>query len=136
MPRFLRGSPAETVRTAAGHRLMDWEGFLTITHKEAKDLVQEEPSTNWRRLPASKKQTVFRRVNAKLAAEGIPQVEEDVLIWRMSQAIRAARKAVNREAETAVLNSNTAAGTRPFDPVRDSLAMQSSRVLCPHSGDS
>ncbi|KAF2741706.1 hypothetical protein M011DRAFT_434326 [Sporormia fimetaria CBS 119925] len=115
MPRILRNSRAETVRSAANHSIMQWERFSTISYEEARGLLRDSPTMNWRAVPASDKEIIMVRVNSRLADEGIPQVAEDVFLWRMSMAVRAAKNAANREA--AVLNTNTAA--RPFDPVRD-----------------
>jgi hypothetical protein len=62
-----------------------------ITKDEARRLTAQNLSWTWPNVPADVKTELHDRVNRLLADEGIPEVGDDVLSWRMSIAIRDSR---------------------------------------------
>lgn len=60
-----------------------------ITKDEAKQLSEAHPDwTRWILIPANEKDLMLHRINGRLAAEGIPEVEMIILKWRVSQLLR------------------------------------------------
>jgi hypothetical protein len=93
-------------RAAAGHSKEQWDRFYVsvlelqtmvcakltakfITKDEAKQLSEAHPDwTRWILIPANEKDLMLHRINGRLAAEGIPEVEMIILKWRVSQLLR------------------------------------------------
>lgn len=50
-------------------------------------LVKENPEITWPRVPFDVKESIKTRINNRLKQEGIPEVEDDVLRWRMAGCI-------------------------------------------------
>ncbi|KAF2272003.1 uncharacterized protein EI97DRAFT_427104 [Westerdykella ornata] len=121
-----KGAPSQEARAAAGHDPLQWERFYAVTREEAKKIVQKFPGITWPNVPSPIRSEVRSCVNASLASESIPAVEDDVLGWRMALAIRDARTVANRYPQSQSQASRATSAdaprpsqTRPYDPVRD-----------------
>lgn len=76
-------------RAAAGHSKEQWDRFYFITKDEAKQLSEAHSDwTRWILIPANEKDLMLQRINGRLTAEGIPEVEMIILKWRVSQLLR------------------------------------------------
>ncbi|KAF2036249.1 hypothetical protein EK21DRAFT_52790 [Setomelanomma holmii] len=76
-------------RAAAGHTKEQWDRFYFITKDEAKQLSEAHKDwSRWILIPANEKTAMLERINARLRAEGIPEVEMIILKWRVSQLLR------------------------------------------------
>lgn len=62
-----------------------------ITKDEARKIIQHDYSWTWRRVPANVKLQIIDKVKQALRSEGIPEVGDDVLVWRMPNALRDCR---------------------------------------------
>lgn len=56
--------------------------------EEARRLATEHPEWNWTNVPAYEKSRVRDSINAQLRREGVPELGEDIIRWRMSICIR------------------------------------------------
>ncbi|KAF2497975.1 hypothetical protein BU16DRAFT_457317 [Lophium mytilinum] len=84
---------AGEAREATGFDLIQWRRFLLISRLEADRYVQHRPQyQSWISLPASEQNALWTAINLRLDAENIPRINQSVLIWRMSQAMREARR--------------------------------------------
>ncbi|KAF2803475.1 uncharacterized protein BDZ99DRAFT_468033 [Mytilinidion resinicola] len=88
---------AGEAREATGFDLIQWRRFLVpwqlISRLEADRYVHRRPQyTSWIALPAGEQNALWAAINARLDAENIPRINQSVLIWRMSQAMREARR--------------------------------------------
>ena len=59
-----------------------------FTRDEARILLQENPKCTWRQVPSNVNTAVGDRVNALLESEEIPTVDQDIIRWRMANALR------------------------------------------------
>ncbi|KAF3045305.1 hypothetical protein E8E11_008541 [Didymella keratinophila] len=76
-------------RAAAGHKTEQWASFYHITKEETKLLADTHPDwTRWILIPSNEKERLLERVNGRLQAEGVPEVEMIILKWRVSQLLR------------------------------------------------
>ncbi|KAF2105686.1 hypothetical protein BDV96DRAFT_608029 [Lophiotrema nucula] len=136
MKRLSSSPTAEEVQDAAGHSIPQWDRFKLFTLTEAKRVVGENPGRTWKQTPATEKAVVKAAVNKQLAKEGIPEVGDAIIRWRMGLAVRdvikqAKKKAATLSAASSATPSSAAtplsadplassAETRtPFDPIRD-----------------
>ncbi|KAF2193049.1 hypothetical protein K469DRAFT_551890 [Zopfia rhizophila CBS 207.26] len=88
MTLSVNASSEEAQRTA-GHDRFGWGRFLDFTRFEATNLAQRW--TSWTSVPANKKRATLQRINERLEGEDIPDIQDDVLTWRMSPAMRRLR---------------------------------------------
>ncbi|KAF2106463.1 hypothetical protein BDV96DRAFT_559125 [Lophiotrema nucula] len=119
---------AKEAQVVAGHDRLQWEQFYDryrpITRKEAHELV-DEYSRSWTDIPYQGKKNVHERVNGSLAAEGIPEVQDDLMRWRMLHCIREIRQyAASKQAALERAAAQTASeAPKPsstcYDLVRD-----------------
>lgn len=89
----LQGAVGSVLREFSfGVAIRDGGAELTakfITKDEAKQLSEAHPDwTRWILIPANEKDLMLQRINGRLAAEGIPEVEMIILKWRVSQLLR------------------------------------------------
>ena len=115
--------------------------------EEARRLASEHPEWNWTNVPAYEKSRVRDSINDQLRREGVPELGEDIIRWRMSICIRdvkqwagtlqspdpppacppADRTTVNKNCMPKRGSAAVSAGSpyhhvpnsRPFDPIRD-----------------
>ena len=59
-----------------------------FTRFKAKEIVEDYPNTTWANIPADKQTKSKNQVNELLVQEGIPEVDDYVYTWRMSQAFK------------------------------------------------
>lgn len=79
---------------------------------------EEHPDRPWVNYLPKEKETVLDRVNKQLSEHGIPEVDMELLGWRMNQLMRNIRKAQAKEAQPSYSGASTGE-TKPYDPVRD-----------------
>ncbi|KAF2680627.1 hypothetical protein K458DRAFT_311426 [Lentithecium fluviatile CBS 122367] len=87
MDSLLQTAPAGLARERAGYSADQWERFLCITRELAKALVQRHPETQWKDIPADAKDRFRQELSARLLAEHIGDVTNDLLRWRMKTCI-------------------------------------------------
>ncbi|KAF2834183.1 hypothetical protein M501DRAFT_1001454 [Patellaria atrata CBS 101060] len=91
-------SSSSDVRLATRFDMITWRKFLFITKAEADLLVlNEEPYwdsdraqalsgiKSWKDVPRRQQQLLLDRVNEGLTKEGVPQINDRVIHWRMSK---------------------------------------------------
>ena len=59
-----------------------------ITREMALSCVTALPNLQWGKYPAMKKMDVVEQVNTQLAKEGIRQVDDSIIEWKMHMLIR------------------------------------------------
>ncbi|KAF2801452.1 uncharacterized protein BDZ99DRAFT_403312 [Mytilinidion resinicola] len=77
---------ARDAQTFARHNSFQWRRFLAFTKTEAERLAANH--TSWRDVPADTAAAILENVNTQLKVEKIPEIDGDLLNWRMSQALR------------------------------------------------
>ncbi|KAF1977780.1 hypothetical protein BU23DRAFT_577755 [Bimuria novae-zelandiae CBS 107.79] len=98
-------------RAAAGHSKEQWDRFYFITKDEAKQLSEAHPDwTRWIHIPANEKDLLLQRINGRLTAEGIPEVEMIILKWRVSQLLRDIQR---KYAEGSMISGMAVTGSQP-----------------------
>ncbi|KAF2709114.1 hypothetical protein K504DRAFT_433976 [Pleomassaria siparia CBS 279.74] len=117
MTRSARSTVAD-MRTAAGHSPLQWLRFYRYTKKEARIINKANPNWTWPDVPFNDMEAVKQRVNAQLAIDNIPQVNSDVIWWRMILCMRDVRAHASAQASAEATVADTRQ-KRPFDPVRD-----------------
>ncbi|KAH7135896.1 hypothetical protein B0J11DRAFT_519500 [Dendryphion nanum] len=121
VPYLPCNATAEEARNAAGQGLHAWGRFLLLTRAEARAINKAHPTWTWVDVPPSQKKEVHERLNIKLQKEGVKEIGDDVLRWRMSQALRDARLKKNLKSRIPPEDSPPVVQprTKMFDPVRD-----------------
>ncbi|KAF2177536.1 hypothetical protein K469DRAFT_677134 [Zopfia rhizophila CBS 207.26] len=114
---------SDEARRTAGLNGDQWGQFLKFTRFEALNLIKRW--TNWISLPENEKQATLQRINEKLREEGIPQIQNEVLAWRMSPAMRRARAEQGPANQDAAPANQDAAPTQlPYDPVKAAASLE------------
>ncbi|KAF2655521.1 hypothetical protein K491DRAFT_704586 [Lophiostoma macrostomum CBS 122681] len=109
----------------ADHSKEQWDRFYFITKEEAKMLSEAHTEwTRWILIPANEKDNMLKRINERLVAERIPEVEMIVLKWRMSQLLRDIQRKYTAGTmfpgpSKRASGSSSKTRTREYDPVRD-----------------
>ncbi|KAF2875623.1 hypothetical protein BDV95DRAFT_603037 [Massariosphaeria phaeospora] len=125
MPPLPTKAKTAEAQLASGLGMVEWDRFMTFTRIEARALLCDNAECAWTSLPADVKRGIERRVNARLAAESISTVADDIFRWRMSRTLSCLKKSdLKASAKAAAASSSTAAvdnqpTTYPYDPVRD-----------------
>ncbi|KAF2677712.1 hypothetical protein K458DRAFT_377848 [Lentithecium fluviatile CBS 122367] len=139
MDNLLQTAPAGLAREKSGYSTFQWDRFIFHTRELAAKLVKQYPKKRWKDLAPDERDAFKKELNACLLKEGIKEVEDGLLRWRMKQVINSLlrKSAIQsedpRDAAVGPLappvddsrppgSSNsvaTPANTRPFDPIRD-----------------
>lgn len=112
---------SEMARLYARHDKDQWRRFLNITHEEAQDLISTV--NRWTDMPPNKKAELRQRVNELLDSEDIPQVDSDIMNWRMPKAFKKIARSGDTPSPGEASRSVNQPEARqlPWDPVRDSM---------------
>ena len=82
----INGDASWQVKEAKAGSLVINRDRQNITHEEAQDLISTV--NRWTDMPPNKKAELRQRVNELLDSEDIPQVDSDIMNWRMPKAFK------------------------------------------------
>ncbi|OCL07846.1 hypothetical protein AOQ84DRAFT_52089 [Glonium stellatum] len=112
---------AEFVQGEAKLDPEQWRRFLKFTNEEAKTIVRT--GRGWGDVRPNEKKEILERINNRLREDESPEVDLDIINWRMPKAIRSTSVAENEQIQGELSGSTDQPEKRrlPFDPIRDSM---------------
>ncbi|KAF2679535.1 hypothetical protein K458DRAFT_346456 [Lentithecium fluviatile CBS 122367] len=110
----------DKVKAALGYRDEQWHRFYWLTKEEARSLITAHPEClTYASFSATERIQLLDRLNAALAADGIPIINATVLKWRMTSLVREMRRKPVLPKDVSPSPQPPEASKAPFDPVRD-----------------